>query len=128
VIAIHNNGSTACGVSYFPQIDIGNSKSADRSKNILPLIPGGLGGAPSFPVYANTTVYAVLDLNPGGATSGTATGVDEINVLATDNWPNAATQNFPLDGSLVLKPKLGLYQPSVADAISSMKMADSAQQ
>jgi len=128
VISVRNNGSAACGVSYFPQVDIGNSKSADHTQNILPLIPGGLGGAPNRPIYAGETAYAVLDLNPSGATSGTVTGMDEINVLADDSLPNSSTKNFPLGGASVLKPKLGLYMTSVADAISSMKDATVTQQ
>ncbi len=122
VIAVRNNGANACGLSYYPQVHLDGS----GGRTVKPLIPGGLGGAPAYPVYAGRTAYAVIDLDPSGATSGTVTGIDELNVLADgDHMPDADTRNFPLgSGALVLKPKLGLYRSTVADAVASMKTAD----
>lgn len=122
VIAVRNNGANACGLSYYPQVHLDGS----GGRTVKPLVPGGLGGAPAYPVYAGRTAYAVIDLDPSGATSGTVTGIDELNVLADgDHMPDADTRNFPLgSGALVLKPKLGLYRSTVADAVASMKTAD----
>lgn len=127
LITLRNNGATSCGLSYFPLVDLGSSKSADRSGDLKPLIPGGLGGPPAYVLHAGKTAYAVLDLNPGGSGTGTATTLDEINVLASDSMPNAATRNFPLGGGSVGKPKLGLYEAGVADAVASMQGANTPQ-
>jgi hypothetical protein len=126
VIEIHNNGSRSCGLSYFPLVSLDSAKATDGSQAVKPLIPSGLGGAPAYPVYAGRTAYAVVDLDPSGATTGTVAGINELNVLPDgDHMPNAATLNFPLgDGALVLKPKLGLYRDTVAAAVSSMQSAD----
>ncbi|MFE9875234.1 DUF4232 domain-containing protein [Streptomyces sp. NPDC005784] len=125
VIAVRNNGASSCGLSYFPGVYL-DQASAQGGKIVKPLIPSGLGGAPAYPVYAGQTAYAVIDLDPSGATTGTVSGIDELNVLADgDHMPNADTHNFPLgSGALVLKPKLGLYRTTIADAVSSMKAAD----
>lgn len=126
VIEVRNLGASACGLSYFPRVSLGNSHSADHSKDVRPLVPSGLGGAPAYPVRAGKTAYAVIDINPRGATTGTVAGIDEMNVLADDaHMPNAETHNFPLgSGAKVLKPKLGLYRSTIADAVSSMTQAD----
>ncbi len=126
VIEVRNQGTTACGLSYYPLLSLGDSHSADRGKDVKPLVPSGLGGAPAYPVAPGQTAYAVLDLNPGGAATGTAPGVDELNVLADgDHMPAAETLAFPLgSGAKVLKPKLGLYRDSVADAAASTGAAD----
>ena len=126
VIEVRNNGTRSCGLSYFPLVYLDSAHAANGSQAVKPLIPSGLGGAPASPVYAGRTVYAVIDLDPSAATTGTVPGVDELNVLADcDHMPNAATLNFPLGGgALVLKPKLGLYCDNVADAVSSMQSAD----
>ncbi|MGW6916363.1 DUF4232 domain-containing protein [Kitasatospora sp. NPDC054939] len=126
VIEVHNQGPRSCGLSYFPLVNLGDSRSADRSKDVKPLVPGGLGGAPAFPVAAGQTVYAVLDLNPSGAAGGTVPGIDEVNVLADgDHMPTAETVNLPLGpGAKVLKPRLGLYRATVADAAASAAGAD----
>ncbi|MCT9010145.1 DUF4232 domain-containing protein [Streptomyces rhizosphaerihabitans] len=125
VIAVRNNGASSCGLSYYPRVYL-DQASAQGGKNVKPLIPSGLGGAPAYPVYAGQTAYAVIDVDPSGATTGTVSGIDELNVLADgDHMPNADTHNFPLgSGALVLKPKLGLYRSTIADAVSSMKAAD----
>ncbi|MEW2486118.1 DUF4232 domain-containing protein [Streptomyces sp. NPDC048411] len=126
VIKVRNVGANTCGLSYYPRVSLGNSKSADHSHDVRPLIPSGLGGAPAYPVRAGHTAYAVIDLNPSGATTGTVPEIDEMNVLADGNhMPNADTLNFPLGtGTKVLKPKLGLYRNTIADAVSSMTRAD----
>ncbi|RKT11437.1 uncharacterized protein DUF4232 [Streptomyces sp. 1114.5] len=126
VIEVRNQGTTACGLGYYPLLSLGDSHSADRGKDVRPLVPSGLGGAPAYPVAPGRTAYAVLDLNPGGAGSGTVSGVDEVNVLADgDHMPAAETLNFPLgQGAKVLRPKLGLYRDSVADAAASAATAD----
>ncbi|ACU70973.1 hypothetical protein Caci_2053 [Catenulispora acidiphila DSM 44928] len=127
LIAVRNTGATSCGLSYYPLVGLGSAQSADHSKDVKPLIPGGLGGPPAYVLYAGKTAYAVLDLNPGGSGSGPATTLDEINVLVSDSMPNAATQNFPLGGGSVGKPKLGLYERGVADAVASMQGANTPQ-
>ncbi|MGW3042030.1 DUF4232 domain-containing protein [Kitasatospora sp. NPDC001159] len=126
VIEVRNQGPHVCGLSYYPLVSLGDSHSADRSKDVKPLVPSGLGGAPAYPVAAGQTAYAVIDLNPNGAATGTAPGVDQLNVLADgDHMPTADTHNFPLGpGVKVLKPKLGLYMTTVADAVASMAAAD----
>ncbi|SEL05119.1 DUF4232 domain-containing protein [Streptacidiphilus jiangxiensis] len=129
VISVRNTGSRSCGLSYFPLVYLDQSHAANAAGAVKPLVPGGLGGAPAYPVYAGRTAYAVIDLDPSGATSGTVAGIDELNVLADgDHMPNADTLNFPLgSGALVLKPKLGLYEATVADAVTSMQSADTPQ-
>lgn len=128
LITVRNNAATSCGLSYYPLVSLGDANSADHSKDLKPLIPGGLGGPPAYVLHAGTTAYAVLDLNPGGSGSGPATTLTEIDVLASDGMPNAATQNFPLGGGSVGRPKLGLYEAGVADAVASMQGANTPQQ
>jgi hypothetical protein len=128
LITVHNNAATSCGLSYYPLVSLGDAKAADHSKDLRPLIPGGLGGPPAHVLHAGKTAYAVLDLNPGGSGSGSATTLDEIDVLASDSLPNAATKNFPLGGGSVGTPKLGLYEDAVADAVASMQGANTPQQ
>lgn len=125
VIEVHNNGSHACGLSYFPLVYLDNSASADQSHAVKPLVPSGLGGAPAYPVHVGETAYAVVDLDPSGASSGTP-GINELNVLADGNhMPDADTVNFPLAaGTPVVKPKLGLYEDTVSAAVASMTQAD----
>jgi hypothetical protein len=125
IIAVRNVGAHACGLSYFPQVYLDDSHTSGGA-TVKPLIPGGLGGAPAYPVHAGQTAYAVIELNPGGASTGTVAGIDELNVLADgDHMPNAETKNFPLGaGAVVRGPKLGLYRSTVADAVSSMTGAD----
>ncbi|WP_433353436.1 DUF4232 domain-containing protein [Microtetraspora malaysiensis] len=121
VIEVRNQGTTACGLSYYPLVSLGNSHAADHSKDLTPLVPGGLGGAPAYPVAPGQTAYAVVDLNPGG---GSAANVDELNVLPDDRMPNSDTKNFPLgSGAKAGKPKLGLYRGNVADAAASAATA-----
>lgn len=126
VISVRNLGTRSCGLSYYPLVVLYNGEAANGGVTVHPLVPSGLGGPPSFPVYAGRTSYAVIDLDPSGATTGTAEGVDEMNVLANgDHMPNADTLNFSLGaGAHVLKPKLGLYRDNIADAVGSMHSAD----
>ncbi|MFJ8311000.1 MULTISPECIES: hypothetical protein [unclassified Streptomyces] len=126
VITVTNRGQAACGISsYYPLVALSPKNAVDRSKSTHPLVPSGLGGAPAVPVYAGHTVYAVLDTDPGGAKGGNG-GIDEINVLADERFPNAEIHNFPMDeGATVTRhPKLGLYRDTVRDAVTSMRSAD----
>ncbi|MFI6862936.1 DUF4232 domain-containing protein [Streptomyces sp. NPDC050421] len=126
VIEVNNTGTNACGLSYFPRVSLGATDAADHSGDVTPLVPSGLGGAPAYPVKPKTAAIAVIDLNPSGA-SGALTWINELNVLADgDHMPNAEQLNFPLGPDVkVLDPKLGLYSGTVADAVDSMKQADS---
>lgn len=127
LITVRNTAATSCGLSYHPLVDLGDSRSADHGNDVRPLIPGGLGGPPAYVLSAGKTAYAVLDLNPGGSGSGQATTLNEINVLVSDTMPNAETKNYPLGGGSVNKPKLGLYESGVADAVASMQGANTTQ-
>ncbi|KJS53342.1 hypothetical protein VM98_25765 [Streptomyces rubellomurinus subsp. indigoferus] len=120
VIEVRNQGPKACGLSYYPRVDLGDSHAADRSGNVKPLVPGGLGGPPAYALGAGQTAYAVLDLVPGPV------AVDQLNVLPDgDHMANAQTLNFPLSpAAKVGKVKLGLYRGSVADAADSAARAD----
>ncbi|MEV7188745.1 DUF4232 domain-containing protein [Kitasatospora sp. NPDC093102] len=124
VIEVRNTGANACSLSSSPGVDLGNSTSPDQSKNIKPVLASGTS---RFPVPAGQKAYAVIDLDPSGATTGTVPGINEINVLVDQdgtNMPLANTRNFPLDsGARVLNPKMGLYRSSVADAVTSMTAA-----
>lgn len=126
VIAVRNTGAQSCGLSYYPLVGLVSATAQDGTAAVRPLVPGGLGGPPAYPVYAGHTAYAVVDLDPSGATTGTAAGVDEMDVLPdAEHMPAAQTLNFPLGkGTSVLKPKLGLYRDTVADAVASMRTAD----
>ncbi|MGZ2361836.1 DUF4232 domain-containing protein [Streptomyces sp. 372A] len=124
VIEVNNTGRNSCGLSYFPRVSLGAAKATDHSGDIIPLVPGSLGGAPAYPVKPKTAAIAVIDLNPGGGNG--VTWVDELNVLADgDHMPNAEQLNFPLGPDVkVGTPKLGLYERTVADAVASMKQAN----
>ncbi|SCF63313.1 DUF4232 domain-containing protein [Streptomyces sp. Ncost-T10-10d] len=123
VIEVNNVGANSCGLSYFPQVSLGAAKASDHSSDIRPAVPGGLGGAPAYPVKPKTAAIAVIDLNPSGANG--LTWINEMNVLADgDHMPNAETQNFELGPDVKVRdPKLGLYRSTVAEAVSSMKQA-----
>ncbi|MFI9273340.1 DUF4232 domain-containing protein [Kitasatospora sp. NPDC052896] len=127
VIEVHNAGSNACSLSSHPGVDLGNSASADESQNVIPTVPGGPGSTLRFPLPAGQSAYAVIDLDPSGATTGTLSWINELNVLADrdgTNMPLADIENFPIGtGARVLEPKLGLYRSSVADAVTSMSGA-----
>ena len=126
VITVRNTHTTSCGLSYYPLVSLDNSKAADGSQAVTPLVPSGLGGPPAYVLDAGSTAYAVIDLDPTGATTGTVAGIDQLNVLPDgDHMPDADTLNFPLGSKAsVLKPKLGLYRSNVGDAVSSMEQAD----
>ncbi|WP_413753228.1 hypothetical protein NRF20_23510 [Streptomyces sp. R-74717] len=123
VIEVNNVGANSCGLSYFPRVSLGAAKASDHSSDIQPTVPGGLGGAPAYPVKPKTAAIAVIDLNPSGANG--LTWIDEMNVLADgDHMPNAETQNFDLGPDVKVRdPKLGLYRSTIAEAVSSMKQA-----
>ncbi|MFJ2189722.1 DUF4232 domain-containing protein [Kitasatospora sp. NPDC087861] len=124
VIEVHNTGATACSLSSTPGVDLGNSTARDQSNNIKPILASG---TLRFPVPAGQSAYAVIDLDPSGATTGTAPGINELNVLVDDegtNMPLANTRNFPLNGDArVLNPQMGIYRASVAEAVASMAAA-----
>ncbi|MFD4658999.1 hypothetical protein ACFWP2_25600 [Kitasatospora sp. NPDC058444] len=122
VIEVHNQAATYCGLSYYPLVSLGSSKAPDHGGDLSPLVPGGLGGPPAYPLAPGKSTYAVVDLNPG---SGGVADVDQLNVLPDDQLPNADTRNFPLGaGAKVGKqPKLGLYRENVADAAASTETA-----
>ncbi|MFF9507099.1 hypothetical protein ACF1BU_15320 [Streptomyces sp. NPDC014724] len=123
VIEVNNVGANSCGLSYFPRVSLGAAKASDHSSDIRPIVPGGLGGAPAYPVRPKTAALAVIDLNPSGANG--LTWINEMNVLADDDhMPNAETQNFELGPDVKVRdPKLGLYRSTVAEAVTSMKQA-----
>lgn len=123
VIEVNNVGANSCGLSYFPQVSLGAAKAADHSSDIRPAVPGGLGGAPAYPVGPKKAALAVIDLNPSGANG--LTWIDEMNVLADgDHMSNTDTQNFDLGPDVKVRdPKLGLYRSTVAEAVRSMKQA-----
>ncbi|MFJ4503319.1 DUF4232 domain-containing protein [Streptomyces sp. NPDC088864] len=124
VIEVNNTGKNSCGLSYYPRVALGAANASDHSGDIIPLVPGGLGGAPAYPVKPKTAAIAVIDLNPGGKNG--VTWVNELNVLADgENMSNAEQLNFPLGPDVkVGTPKLGLYSSSIADAVASMKLAN----
>ncbi|MFD7863205.1 DUF4232 domain-containing protein [Streptomyces sp. NPDC057682] len=124
VIEVNNTGSNSCGLSYYPRVSIGAQNATDHSGDIIPLVPGGLGGAPAYPVKPGTSAIAVLDFNPGGGNG--LTWPDEMSVLPDgDNMSNAEQEGYPLPpGAKVGTAKLGLYQTSIADAVSSMESAN----
>ncbi|MEU8925332.1 DUF4232 domain-containing protein [Kitasatospora sp. NPDC048545] len=118
VIEVHNTGASACSLSSTPGVDLGNSGSRDRSNNLKPILASG---TLRYPVAAGQKAYVVLDLDPSGATTGTTPGIDEFNVLVDDEgMPLAGTKNFPLpSGAHVLNPQMGVYRPTVAEAVTS---------
>jgi hypothetical protein len=126
VIEVRNNGARSCGLSYYPHVVLWNAQSATGGVTVTPLVPDGLGGPPASALYAGRTAYAVVDLDPSGATRGTAPGVDEMNVLADgDHMSSRETVAFALGaGAHVLRPKLGLYEDTVANAVASMESAN----
>ncbi|MGW1224933.1 DUF4232 domain-containing protein [Streptomyces sp. NPDC001515] len=123
VIQVANNGPSSCGLSYYPRVSIGAQNATDHSGDVIPLVPGGLGGAPAYPVRPGASAFAVIDINPGGGNG--LTWPDEMNVLVDgDNMSNAEQEGYPLPpGAKVGTPKLGLYRTSIADAVSSMQSA-----
>ncbi|MEE4546916.1 DUF4232 domain-containing protein [Streptomyces sp. V4-01] len=126
VIEVRNNGARSCGLSYYPHVVLWDAESATGGVTITPLVPDGLGGPPASALHAGRTAYAVVDLDPSGATKGTAAGVDAMNVLADgDHMSSRETVRFPLGaGAHALRPKLGLYEDTTPDAVASMESAD----
>jgi hypothetical protein len=131
VIVATNHGSAACGLSYYPTVEVTDSRSVGPNSHpasfVSPKVPGGLGGAPYTPIHAGRSLYAVLDLDPGHTTSGAVRTYDELDVKAGDFMPDAATTNHPLrnepsgSGNPYVKgPILSLYRPSVADAVAQV--------
>lgn len=115
VITVTNNGSTSCGLDYFPTVGFSAKGGA---LGLQATAPGGLGGAPAYPVHPGATAYAAVDLNPSGGDGPVA---DEVNVLADkEHMPNADGVSLRLakPGS-VANPKVGLYRTNTSDALSA---------
>lgn len=115
VITVTNNGSTSCGLDYFPTVGFSAKGGA---LGLQATAPGGLGGAPAYPVHPGATAYAAVDLNPSGGNGPVA---DEVNVLADkEHMPNAdgASLQLAKPGS-VANPKVGLYRTNTRDALSA---------
>ncbi|MFF3863766.1 DUF4232 domain-containing protein [Streptomyces sp. NPDC002209] len=115
VITVTNNGSTSCGLDYFPTVGFSAKGGA---LGLQATAPGGLGGAPAYPVHPGATAYAAVDLNPSGGNGPVA---DEVNVLADkEHMPNADGVSLQLTkpGS-VANPKVGLYRTNTRDALSA---------
>ncbi|MFK0197778.1 DUF4232 domain-containing protein [Streptomyces lavendulae] len=115
VITVTNNGSTSCGLDYFPTVGFSAKGGA---LGLQATAPGGLGGAPAYPVRPGATAYAAVDLNPSGGNGPVA---DEVNVLADkEHMPNADGVSLKLakPGS-VADPKVGLYRSNTRDALSA---------
>ncbi|MFF1414224.1 DUF4232 domain-containing protein [Streptomyces sp. NPDC058289] len=115
IITVTNNGSTSCGLDYFPTIGF-SAKGA--ALGLQAAAPGGLGGAPAYPVHPGATAYAAVNLNPSGGNGPVA---DEVNVLADkEHMPNADGVSLRLakPGS-VANPKVGLYRTNTRDALSA---------
>ncbi|MEU5214978.1 DUF4232 domain-containing protein [Streptomyces sp. NPDC020807] len=115
VIAVTNNGSTSCGLDYFPTVGF---SAKDSALGLQATPPGGLGGAPAYPVRPGATAYAAVNLNPSGGKGPVA---DEINVLADgQHMPNADGVSLRLakPGS-VANPKVGLYRTSTRAALTA---------
>lgn len=126
VVAVTNTGTTACGLSYYPLLAIGDSR-APGDTYVHPTPPGGLGGAPNSPVYAGRTVYSVVDLNPSRSSVGATRTANDLDVLPSDAMPNAATTNHALvaepagsGNPEVHNPVVSLYYASVATAASML--------
>ncbi|MDD9377744.1 DUF4232 domain-containing protein [Streptomyces sp. ZAF1911] len=115
IITVTNNGSTSCGLDYFPTVGFSAKGSA---LGLQATAPGGLGGAPAYPVRPGATAYAAVNLNPSGGNGPVA---DEINILADkEHMPNADGVSLPLakPGS-VANPKVGLYRTNTRDALNA---------
>ncbi|MFF3217118.1 DUF4232 domain-containing protein [Streptomyces sp. NPDC002886] len=115
VITVTNNGSTSCGLDYFPTVGF-SAKGA--ALGLQATAPGGLGGAPAYPVRPGATAYAAVNLNPSGGNGPVA---DEINILADkEHMPNADGVSLKLTkpGS-VSHPKVGLYRSNSRDALGA---------
>ncbi|MEV7616678.1 DUF4232 domain-containing protein [Streptomyces sp. NPDC089799] len=116
VITVTNNGSTSCGLDYFPTVGFSAKGGA---LGLQATAPGGLGGAPAYPVHPGATAYAAVDLNPSGANGPVA---DEVNVLADkEHMPNADGVSLRLaKPGKVSSPKVGLYRANTRDALSAV--------
>ncbi|WP_327305484.1 DUF4232 domain-containing protein [Streptomyces sp. NBC_01298] len=115
VITVTNNGSTSCGLDYFPTVGF-SAKGA--ALGLQATAPGGLGGAPAYPVRPGATAYAAVDLNPSGGKGPVA---DEVNVLADkEHMPNADGVSLKLTKpGTVATPKVGLYRGNTRDALGA---------
>ncbi|MFD5142806.1 DUF4232 domain-containing protein [Streptomyces sp. NPDC058401] len=115
IITVTNNGSTSCGLDYFPTVGF-SAKGA--ALGLQAAAPGGLGGAPAYPVRPGATAYAAVNLNPSGGNGPVA---DEVSILADkEHMPNADGVSLKLakPGSIA-NPKVGLYRTNTRDALSA---------
>ncbi|MCX4779846.1 DUF4232 domain-containing protein [Streptomyces sp. NBC_01264] len=115
VITVTNNGSTSCGLDYFPTVGF---SAKGEALGLQATAPGGLGGAPAYPVRPGATAYAAVNLNPSGGNGPVA---DEINILAdSEHMSNADGVSLKLakPGS-VANPKVGLYRTNTRDALTA---------
>jgi hypothetical protein len=124
VIRVKNTSTKACGLSLIPYVELDSKKDAGNGKIVKPKVPDGMGG-PLHALRVGKSAYAVLELTPGNAATGTATGIDEVDVLADPaGMPAADTLNFPLPaGTRIADPKLGMYRDNIADAAASAAKA-----
>ncbi|WP_405979904.1 DUF4232 domain-containing protein [Streptomyces sp. NBC_00158] len=115
IISVTNNGSTSCGLDYFPTVGFSAKGGA---LGLQATAPGGLGGAPAYPVRPGATAYAAVDLNPSGGNGPVA---DEVSVLADkEHMPNADGVSLQLaKPGTVANPKVGLYRTNTHDALSA---------
>ena len=131
LIEVTNTSSRACGLTYYPTVAIDNSKTIHvpwgQAQTVQPKVPGGLGGAPAFPLLAKQTAYSVLDLDPSHAKVAKRP-YNEISVIFNNNLPNADTRNFSAaiahqGNPSVKNPFLGLYRSTIAAANASASPA-----
>jgi len=132
LIEVTNEGVNACGLTYYPEVAIDDSSTINtrhgHAVTVQPRVPGGLGGAPAYPLYAKHTAYAVLDLDPSHAVTASRP-YNEIGVIFNNGLPDADTLNFsaaagPRTGNPSVKnPFLGLYESTVAAANASANPA-----
>lgn len=132
LIEVSNTGSRACGLTYYPTVAVDNSKTINvpwgTAQTVQPKVPGGLGGAPAYPLLAKQTAYSVLDLDPSHANVAKRP-YNEISVIFNNNLPDADTLNFSAaiahqGNPSVKNPFLGLYRSTIAAANASANPAN----
>ncbi|QMU78981.1 DUF4232 domain-containing protein [Streptacidiphilus sp. PB12-B1b] len=135
LIEVTDTGSTACGLSYYPMVAIDASATINvghgQAETMQPKVPGGLGGAPYYALYAGRTAYAVVDLDPSHSTAGAGRSYDQLSVIASSDLPNVYEVDTKIveegggSGNPYVKaPFLGLYRSTVADAAASANPAN----
>ncbi|MET9695332.1 DUF4232 domain-containing protein [Streptomyces sp. NPDC006529] len=116
VVTVTNNGSASCGLDHHPTVGF-SAKGA--ALGIEAAAPGGLGGAPAYPLRPGATAYAAVNLDPSG---GTGPSADEISVLAdAAHMANADGVSLPLaEPGTVAKPKVGLYRAGARESLGTL--------